>query len=315
MAAKVSLRSHHASKTTIIAHCAEKRHLEHKEVMPDTENKLCYDLHSHSTSSDGELSPTDLVKYAHDKGVTELALTDHDNTAGIAEARLQADQLGMNLINGVEVSSIWNNRLVHIVGLNFDTENQALQKGLADLRKQREERGEKIGRRLEKLGICGALAGARQFSNGQILSRTHFARYLVESGVVKNPNEAFKKYLGDGKPACVTSEWASMEQTVEWIKGAGGHAVIAHPARYKLSATRLRLFIEDFVACGGQGFEVVSGSQDAAENRKMADYALRYELYASKGSDYHGPNQPWLSMGRMPDLPAACTPIWSLWEH
>ncbi len=283
--------------------------------MPDIENKPCYDLHSHSTSSDGELSPTALIDYAHEKGVDVLALTDHDNTAGIAEARAQADKLGMSLINGVEVSSIWNKRLVHIVGLNFDIDNEPFQIGLANLREQREERGERIGQRLEKLGISGALAGARAFSNGQILSRTHFARFLVASGAVKNPNEAFKKYLGDGKPACVTSEWASMEQTVEWIKNAGGHAVIAHPARYKLSATRLRLFIEDFIECGGQGFEVVSGSQDAAENRKMADYALRYELYASKGSDYHGPNQPWLSMGKMPDLPAVCTPIWSLWEN
>ena len=273
-----------------------------------------YDLHCHSTASDGELTPTELVEYASRCGINVLALTDHDDTSGLQEASQIAANHNIEFISGVEISTTWNGRLIHIVGLNFDACNLTLQQGLQNLRDQREERGEKIAQKLDKRGIKDALLGAKQFSNGQILSRTHFARYLVEAGYSKNLNDAFKKHLGDGKPAYVASEWAALEDTVTWIKAAGGVAVIAHPARYKLSATKLRLLISDFKACGGEGFEVVSGSQDNNEMRNMAEYARRYELYASVGSDYHGPSQAWLGMGKQPPLPKDCVPIWDLWE-
>ncbi len=274
-----------------------------------------YDLHSHSTASDGELTPTALVAYAIGCGVDVLALTDHDDTSGFQEACQAAQKGGIELIAGVEISATWKGKhLVHIVGLNIDPLDGALQRGLSGLRLQREERGVRMAERLEKRGISDALAGARQFSKGNILSRTHFARYLVEAGYVKNINDAFKRHLGDGKPAYVASEWADLETVVGWITAAGGVAVIAHPARYKLSATKLRLLIEEFKSCGGVGIEVVSGSQDKKEVRSMAEYARRYELYASIGSDYHGPSQTWSGMGKQLPLPDGCVPIWHLWE-
>ncbi|HGX93252.1 MAG TPA: PHP domain-containing protein [Candidatus Tenderia sp.] len=274
-----------------------------------------YDLHSHSTASDGELTPTELVEYALECGVDVLALTDHDDTSGFQEAARAAQKGDIELIAGVEISTTWNKRLVHIVGLNIDPSAPALQAGLENLRGQRMERGARMAERLEKRGIPDALAGARQFSNGNILSRTHFARYLVEAGYVKNVNDAFKRHLGDGKPAYVASDWAELDEVVGWINAAGGVAVIAHPARYKLSATRLRLLIEDFKACGGVGLEVVSGSQDKKDTRNMAEYARRYGLHASVGSDYHGPAQSWSGMGKQPPLPEGCIPIWQLWEN
>lgn len=275
---------------------------------------LNYDLHCHSTVSDGELSPTELMNYASKRGVQALALTDHDTTGGLAEAETAAADLGLALINGVEISVTWNKRLIHIVGLDFDRDDSTLLAGLAQLRQQREGRGEAIGCRLAKLGMPDALSGARGLANGQILSRTHFARFLVGAGYVKSAQEAFNRYLGEGKPAYVASRWVGLEEAVNWIVGAGGYAVIAHPARYKLTATKLRALIDEFKACGGVGIEVVSGSQDKNQIHNMADYAVRYGLLASLGSDYHGPAQPWLAMGRLPPLPKRCTPIWTAWD-
>lgn len=272
-----------------------------------------YDLHSHSTASDGELSPTELVRYAAKQGVHALALTDHDITVGLSEAGEVANELGIELISGVEISTIWNKRLIHIVGLNFDPSDAMLQSGLTGLRHQRDARGEKIAHKLEKLGVADALLGAKKFSAGQILSRAHFGRFLVDAGHVKNLNDAFKRYLGDGKPAHVSAQWVDMAEAVTWIKNAGGLAVIAHPGRYRLTATKLRLLVEAFKACGGDGLEVVSGSQDKKDTRKMADLSQRYELYASIGSDYHGPSQTWLGMGRQLPLPKECVPVWTAW--
>jgi len=272
-----------------------------------------YDLHCHSTASDGELSPTALVEHAVDKGVELLALTDHDVTDGLAEAAATAQRLGLEFVTGVEISVSWNKTLLHIVGLNFDIDNQSLQRGLAGLRSQRDARAKEMARRLEKLGFDDVLAGAGRYAGGRILSRTHFARHLYESGHVKTLQEAFDRYLGTGKPAYVKTEWIELGEAVEWITSAGGQAVIAHPGRYKLSATKLRRLIEEFKAAGGEGLEVISGSQDINMTRKLADYARRYELYASLGSDYHGPSQTWRNMGRLPPLPDGCKPIWQLW--
>ena len=273
-----------------------------------------YDLHCHSTASDGELSPADLVRQAAQQGVEVMALTDHDVTDGLAEAAAEAQMAGIEFITGVEISVTWQKHLIHIVGLNFDPANEELQAGLAGLRQTRSGRGEEIARRLAKAGIEGALEGAQSYSNGKILSRTHFAQFLYETGRVKSLQGAFDRYLGTGKSAYVSSQWCSLEEAVGWITGAGGVAVIAHPARYKLSATKLRALIEEFKALGGLGFEVISGSQGLHENQNMADYARRYGLLASVGSDYHGPSQSWLGMGRLGPLPQGLEPVWRSWS-
>lgn len=279
-----------------------------------TDRYTKYDLHCHSTASDGELSPTALVEYAVQNGVEVLALTDHDVTDGLAEAAGAARAHGLGFVSGVEISVTWDTYLLHIVGLNFDVANVTLQQGLAGLRRQREARATEMARRLDKLGCDGSLEGARRYANGQILSRTHFARHLHACGRVKTLQEAFDRYLGTGKPAYVKTEWTSLETAVQWITAAGGEAVIAHPGRYKLSATKLRRLIEAFKAVGGRALEVISGSQDINMTRNLADYVRRYELHASLGSDYHGPSQTWRHMGRLPPLPQGCEPVWRLWE-
>ena len=284
-------------------------------LLMDSDKYKQYDLHCHSTASDGELSPTALVRHAAECGVDVLALTDHDVTDGLAEAAEEARCHNLEFYSGVEISVNWDKHLIHIVGLNFDVENTQLQNGLAGLREQRGGRAEEIARRLDKIGIEGSLEGAASFANGQILSRTHFARFLLQNGHVKTMQESFDRYLGAGKRAYVSAEWASLKEAVEWITAAGGQAVIAHPGRYKLSATKLRCLIEDFKDAGGLGLEVISGSQDINMTKNMADYVSRYELYASIGSDYHGPSQVWRKMGRMPVLPKGCEPIWALWAN
>lgn len=281
---------------------------------PELQSGPHYDLHSHSTASDGTLAPAELVQRAHAQGVDVLALTDHDVTDGLAEAAQTAQELGLQLVPGVEISITWNGITIHIVGLNIDPQYERLQAGLASLRVSREGRGEEIARRLAKHGIEGALAGAQAFASGQILSRTHFARFLVEQGHAKDIRQVFKKFLVHNRPGYVPGEWASLEDAVGWIRAAGGQAVIAHPARYRISASRLRKFIADFKDCGGEGLEVVSGSHSAGDVQGMAQYAKRFELLASCGSDYHGPEQPWLELGKLPPLPEACTPVWAQWK-
>ena len=272
-----------------------------------------YDLHSHTTLSDGTLSPEALVRRAHEKGVHVLALTDHDVTDGLAEASATATEVGLQLIRGVEISVTWSGVTFHILGLNIDPEHVGLQTGLSKLRAIRDARGEEIARKLEKSGIENALAGAQAFANGPILSRTHFARFLVDAGHAKDLRKVFKKFLVHNRPGYVAGDWLPMEEAVGWIRDAGGQAVIAHPARYRISATRLRQFIEAFKECGGEGIEVVSGSHSAGEAAGMAQYAKRYELLASCGSDYHGPEQSWQELGKPMILPEGCVPIWKTW--
>jgi len=274
-----------------------------------------FDLHSHSTASDGTLTPEQLVSRAHEQGVDVLALTDHDTTFGLDEARKRADELGLKLINGVEISVSWEKTTVHILGLNLDPDNDALQAGLAKLRDFREWRAVEIARKLEKSGINNALEGAKKYAKGVLISRTHFARYLVESGNAKNISEVFRKYLVPGKPGHVAGQWASLEEVINWIAVAGGTAVIAHPARYRMSATKLRKLIGQFKGLGGQAIEVVSGSHSPNDRHNMAQYARRYELLASCGSDYHGPENPWIEIGKLQPMPEKCTPVWSLWDE
>jgi predicted metal-dependent phosphoesterase TrpH len=246
--------------------------------------------------------------------VDALALTDHDTTDGIDEAREAAQLHGIQLICGVEISVTWENRTVHILGLDIDDGNDLLQSGLQGLRDCRDSRAVEIARKLEKAGVADAFDGARKYATGNLIGRTHFARYLVECGKAKNVSDVFKKFLVQGKPGHVSGQWAGLEAVVGWIRGAGGHAVIAHPARYKMSATRLRKLIQEFKDAGGSGIEVVSGSHGPNDRHNMAQYARQYDLYASSGSDFHGPENPWIELGRLDGLPTICKPIWTLWS-
>lgn len=272
------------------------------------------DLHSHSTVSDGTLTPTELVAHAAQQGVDVLALTDHDSVDGLAEAANAARAQGLRLVNGVEVSAIWKGQTIHVVGLGVDPQNPALRAGLKSLCDFRVWRAEEIGRRLAKKRIEGAYEGAKAFATGSLVARTHYARFLIKSGYCKDMNEVFKKYLVRGKPGYVPGQWADLNQAVAWITGAGGIAVVAHPARYRLTASRLRALLGEFREAGGLAMEVVSGSHSPDECRAMAQHAGRAELLASQGSDYHGPENPWIELGRLRALPTGCQPIWES-EH
>jgi len=271
---------------------------------------LNYDLHCHSTASDGTLGPAELIRHAHGKGVDVLALTDHDTTAGVTQASAAARACGVLLVPGVEISVTWNRRTVHIVGLNVDPGDEPLQRGLAGLRAFRRWRAQEIARRLDKAGIPGAYEGARRHAGGDIVGRTHFAHFLVEAGHARQLRDVFKRFLVKDKPGYVAGQWAPLADAVAWIRGAGGMAVIAHPARYGLTANKLRELLGEFRDNGGEGLEVVTGSHSPQEILAMAGYAQRFDLLASCGSDYHGPEDPWIEMGGLPALPDTCTPVW-----
>lgn len=275
---------------------------------------LIYDLHSHSTASDGSLSPTELLARAKSRHIDVLALTDHDNTAGLAEAGQAAHDLGVTLIPGVEISVTWSAKTVHILGLGIQSQNEVLQQGLSRLREFRQWRGEEISRRLAKVGIHDALEGAKRYATGSLISRTHFAHFLVKQGHASDLRDVFKKFLVHNKPGHVPGQWAELDSAVSWIRAAGGMAVVAHPARYKLSATRLRQLLGEFKECGGEGLEVVSSSHTLDQCRAMAKQAKKYNLFATCGSDYHGPEHTWVELGKIPPLPSDCMPIWSQWE-
>ncbi len=271
-----------------------------------------YDLHSHTIYSDGTLTPRDLVARAHANGVGVLALTDHDVTDGVAEARATARQLGVRMIPGVEISATWQRDTVHILGLCIDPENESLQKGLARLRDFRVWRAQEIGRRLRKKNIDDAYHHARALARGPVISRTHFARFLVSHGYVASMEQAFKQYLARGRLAHVPGQWASVAETVAWIRAAGGFAVLAHPARYHLTSSKLRRLLREFKECGGVAIEVVSGSQAPAELPHMTQLATEFALLGSAGSDYHGPGKPWVDLGKLAPLPPEVQPVWTV---
>ncbi len=273
-----------------------------------------YDLHAHSTASDGTLTPTAVVERAHAQGVTVFGLTDHDVTHGLTEASVRAGQLGLGFIPGIEVSVTWSHQTIHVVGLGIQADDAVLLAGLEKLHDFRQWRAEEIGRRLQKAGIEGAFEAARARAKGKIISRTHFAHFLVEAGHAKDMKQVFRRYLVRGKPGYVPGEWANLEQAVGWIRGAGGHPVIAHPARYPLSATRLRQLISEFKDLGGEAIEVVSGSHSRDDNQRIGVLTQQMGLYASCGSDFHGPENPYFDLGRIPALPEGCRPIWEA-EH
>jgi len=273
----------------------------------------CYDLHSHSTASDGTLPPAGLVERAAAQGVDVLALTDHDDTAGVAAAAEAAKAAGIQLVPGVEVSVSWSGMVLHVVGLQVDPLNIVLAEGLQGLRRQRDERAVAIAASLAKAGIDGALEGAQSLAGGAIISRTHFAHFLVGRGLAKDVRAVFKRYLVRGKPGFVAGVWAPLETAVGWINGAGGQAVLAHPARYRMTGTRLNRFLDEFKACGGVGIEVVCGTHSADETLQMGRRAIKMGLLGSVGSDFHGPESPWVELGRLAPLPAGVTPIWRNW--
>lgn len=268
------------------------------------------DLHSHSTVSDGTLSPTELIQRAHENDVKMFALTDHDATEGLKEAAIAADKVGMLFVPGIELSVTWSHQTIHIVGLGINPDDETLNKGLMVLREFRSRRGEDIAQKLEKAGLDKPLEGAKKFANGEILSRTHFARYLVEQGRAKDIRQVFKRFLVKGKPGYVAGKWASLEDALAWIHGAGGMAVIAHPARYKISATRMRQLIVEFKELGGIGFEAISGSHSPDEEQRMARLADQFDLYISKGSDFHSPENIYRELGALQDIPQGSIPIW-----
>ena len=273
-----------------------------------------YDLHTHSTASDGTLTPTELVARAAQVGIQVLALTDHDTLNGIAEAQAAAAERGLTLIPGVEISVTWSGRTLHILGLGLDPTAPALNTGLLGVREYRDWRAKEIGLRLAATGIEGTYAGALALAaDERFVGRTHFARFLVQQGYAATVREVFKRYLVQGKPGYVTGEWASLEAALGWIREAGGQAVIAHPARYSLTGFKMRHLIGEFRELGGVGIEVISGSHSRDEACLYAQRARDSSLLASVGSDYHGPEHPYMELGRLPNLPPGCAPIWVDW--
>ena len=271
------------------------------------------DLHCHSVVSDGTLTPEVLAARARANGVDLWALTDHDEVGGQQRAAAAAQAQGMAYLTGVEISVTFAHTTVHIVGLGFDASNAALVQGLERTRGGRGERAHEMADQLAKVGIAGAYEGALHFvGNPELISRTHFARFLVEAGVCRDTNEVFRKYLIEGKPGFVPHRWASLGDAVRWITQASGVAVIAHPARYRLSANEEFALFSEFKQHGGQAVEVVTGSHSAAEAVSYATMAQEFGLAASRGSDFHSPDESHTDLGTLPPLPAHVQPVWDL---
>jgi predicted metal-dependent phosphoesterase TrpH len=272
------------------------------------------DLHCHSNVSDGVLPPAKVAKVAREAGVDVWALTDHDEVGGIPAARAAAAEQGMRFVTGVEISITWANETVHIVGLQIDETNAALVQGLEATRSGRDSRGREIAAQLAKAGIPDAYEGALKYvSNPNLMSRTHFARYIVEIGACRNTSEVFKKYLCEGKPGYVEHRWASLEQSVQWIRGAGGIAVIAHPGRYKFSDTAQGVLFDQFKQLGGAAIEVVTGSHTPDQYPEYARLANGYGFLASRGTDFHAPGEARVDFKLLPPLPGNVTPVWHDW--
>ncbi len=274
-----------------------------------TEN---YDLHCHSTVSDGALSPAALVQRAHEQGVTSLALTDHDTVAGLGEAQAAADATGITLIPGIELSTSWQNKCFHIVGLGIDPEYPPLRDATRNLQIMRTERAEKIAAKLEKKRIPGALEAVKKAAGDGMITRSHFADFLLSQFHVSTQQEAFDRYLGAGKAAFVSTTWTELELAVNWITQSGGVAVLAHPLRYKLTASWMKRLLAAFKEAGGQGIEVVTGRYNSDEIKTVANYATLFNLAGSVGSDFHSPANQWVELGRLAPLPPNIKPVWEL---
>jgi 3',5'-nucleoside bisphosphate phosphatase len=274
------------------------------------------DLHCHSYVSDGTLSPEALAARAKANGVELWALTDHDEVGGQQRAREAAHAAGLPWLSGVEISVTFLDVTVHIVGLGFDPGDAALQAGLVATRGGRTQRAQEMAAGLEKLGIKGSYEGALKYvGNPELISRTHFARYLVEIGVCRDTQTVFRKYLVEGKPGYVPHRWASLQDAVTWITQAGGLAVVAHPARYRFTANEEFALFTEFKKYGGLGVEVVTGSHSSAEAARYAEIAGEFDLLASRGSDFHSPEESHSDLGTLPPLPGHLKPVWQALEH
>ena len=276
---------------------------------------LNVDLHCHSNVSDGLLPPEQVAARAKANGVDVWALTDHDEIAGVAAAREAAQACGMRHVAGVEISVTWAAQTVHIVGLCIDETNQVLVDGLAATRNGRERRARDIAAALEKVGIPDAFEGAlRHVGNPDLMSRTHFARYLVERGYCTTTKEVFRNYLSEGKPGYVPHRWATLAEAVGWIRGAGGVAVIAHPGRYQYSDVQFAALFDEFKQLGGAAIEVTTGSHTPDQYEEYARVARYYGFRASIGSDFHGPGESRVDLGHLPPLPSGLVPVWHDWQ-
>lgn len=284
--------------------------------MSDTNYAIIYDLHSHTQASDGLLSPEELVHRAVAMRVGTLAITDHDSTSAIPAARAEIQRAGLDLtlINGVEISTLWENHEIHIVGLNIDIEHPAMVTLLEEQKARRQQRAMQIGERLEKANVPGAWEGALRLANGGAVTRGHFARFLVESGKANDVAGVFKKYLARGKTGYVPPQWCTIKQAIDVIHHSGGKAVVAHPGRYDLSAKWLKRLLAHFAEQGGDAMEVAQCQQAPNERTQLAAYAQQFGLMASQGSDFHQPC-PWIELGRKLWLPAGVEAVWRLWEQ
>jgi predicted metal-dependent phosphoesterase TrpH len=273
-----------------------------------------FDLHCHSTVSDGLLRPAEVVALAARGGVDVLALTDHDDVAGLDEAREAAAALGLQLISGVEISVTWDRLTVHIVGLNIDPTHPALRDGLSQVRAGRVERAHRMAESLAQAGIPGAFEGAlAHASSRDMIGRTHFARFLAASGRARSVPAVFKRFLVRGKPGYVAHRWAGLADAIGWIRASGGVAVLAHPGRYTVGSEGMRALLEDFRSFGGTAIEVVTGNHTREQVERFAQLAEGYGLLASRGSDYHGPGESFCVPGQLAPLPASCRPVWQAW--
>ena len=279
--------------------------------MTGNTHKFCADLHCHSTVSDGVYSPEEVATRAHACGVTLWALTDHDEVSGQHRARVAAEALGMQYLSGVEISVTWANQTVHIVGLGINPDDPRLVQGLHETRDGRAGRARRIGARLAELGMPGAFEGALTFAgNPKLISRTHFARFLVQEGHCPTVQSVFDHYLSDDGPAQVPMQWANLGDAVSWIKGSGGVAVIAHPGRYQYTPLQLGALFDHFKELGGEGIEVITGSHTVAQYQEYAQIARQYGFLASCGSDFHSLKESRIEFGSLPPLPADLKPVW-----
>jgi predicted metal-dependent phosphoesterase TrpH len=280
--------------------------------LPALPHDLNADLHCHSVVSDGTLTPEALAARAKAHAVALWSLTDHDEVGGQHRARAAALALGLPYLTGTEISVTFASVTVHIVGLGFDPDHPGLVQGLARTRGGRDARAQEMAQQLAKVGVHGAFEGALKYAgNPELISRTHFARFLVETGVCTDTYEVFRRFLTEGKPGFVPHRWASLSDAVRWIREAGGMAVIAHPARYDHSPTAEYALFSEFKALGGQGVEVVTGSHSPAEYPIYADMALEFGLFASRGSDFHSPEESRCELGSLPALNRHLTPVWT----
>ncbi len=272
------------------------------------------DLHCHSTVSDGVLAPSAVAERARAQGVEVWALTDHDEVGGLDQARSTAHDLGMQFINGVEISVTWAQKTIHIVGLNFDADNVQLRDGLAKTRSGRQRRAEDMSADLARVGIPNCYEGALKYvGNPDLISRAHFARYLVEIGVCPDVSSVFKSYLTEGHPGFVPHRWATLAEALKWITQAGGSAIVAHPGRYDLDLLKADVFFNEFKSLGGVGIEVVTGSHTPDQYEEYAKIAKQYNFLASRGSDFHAVEKGMLDLGQLPSLPKDLTPVWVTW--